>query len=834
MKVSSAVRAAIIIQLPVSLIACGTGLVGDPADSRQRGTVIGADASAGADAYNLPPPDASSPSADASQQAVPDAGAGSDGGITSPDLPCAVASVLHGTCQNCHGAVLANGAPIHLVTAQDLRAASTIDTTMRIGERCVLRMRTAPPAGMPPPPLMPIDMASIDAFDSWVVAGMPAASCNSGGTDAGQGADAGTTGTDAGTLPFTPDTTIVYLTKVKNVLVGLPPTDQELQTVTADPSQLGALVDGWMQLPEYQQKMMRFFELAFQQTQVISSDFTSMTFPAVIDSNAATAPLLLQNLQESFARTMLSFAMNGTPFNQAMSTRTFAMTTALKVYYAFEDAFQAPNAVGCGIGASFDSFKQANPGLQIYYTASAIPLSQSLDPTSANYMHWTDPDVTTDRCPTDPVIVGASGRSLYDFLFGDLRGATNGQCPGSTASSGPLQAADFQDWQMTTIQQPTGSQTRTPFYDLLTLRSANTLLLTVPRVGFLTPAFFANWPTNASNQMRVTMNQAFIVATGAQVDGNDLTAPSSTPGLDAMHAPTNSACYVCHRILDPSRSILSATYSWNYGHQPDQTIASQPGLFAFQGVIAPVSTIYDLGTQLEAHPLLPSGWAQRLCYYVNSEACLDTDPDFQALVQGFRSSSYSWNQLVKAVVTSPITTHVRATQTASSNGEVVAVARRDHLCAAWNARFGLADACGLNAAVSPVLSGSARSVVAGLPSDGYARGRVAPVLPTEPTLFFRGGIENLCEGLAALLIDNASAPSGARTWSSTNSTTAIADFVQTVMAVPPSDPRTAGLIQTLTAHFTAALGTTGISRTAALQSTFVAACQSPPATAIGM
>jgi hypothetical protein len=768
-------------------------------------------------------------------------GTGGGSSITSPDLPCEVATVLQTTCQQCHGSTLLNGAPIHLITRADLLAASAIDTTKSVGERCVFRMRTPAPGGMPPPPNAPIAMADIDAFDAWVTSGMPLSSCGLGAGGGAGGGSAGTGGgsagggsaTGGGTAAFTPDSPAVYLTKVKNVLVGLPPTDTELQTITADPSQLGALVDQWMQLPQYQTKMLRFFELAFQQTQVTLPDFAAFTFPQGPAPSSTTAPLMLQNLEESFARTMIHFANNNTPFTQAMTTNQLMMTTALKSYYAFKDASPAPNAVGCGVGSAGDDFKAANPTLKIYATAQPIPLSETLDAGSPNYMHWTDPDVATDSCGVDPVLVPTTGKYLYQLIFGQLRGATNGMCPGYTTTGSPVTTADFQDWRLTTITQAPSKAARTPFYDLATLRSTNTLALTLPQMGFLTPAFFANWPTNASNQMRVVMNQAFIVATGAQVDGNDPTAPTTTPGLDPNHAQAGTACYVCHRTLDPSRSILSATYSWNLGPQTDGTLTSQPGLFAFQGVISPVTSVADLGTQLSKHPLVAPGWAQKLCYYVNSEACVETDPDFQTIVQAFQAG-YSWNKLVKAVVTSPITTHVRATATVSANGEIVAVARRDHLCAAWNARLGLADACGLDASQTRVLPSSALSVVSGLPSDGYARGSIAPVLPTDPTLFFRGGIENLCEALAVLLVDNNSAPAGAHKFSSATPTTTIPDLVATVIGIPPSDARSAQSVQILTNHFNAAKATAGITATQAMQSTFTAACASPPAISVGL
>src|SRR6185437_16158896 len=105
------------------------------------------------------------------------------------------------------------------------------------------------------------------------------------------------------------------------------------------------------------------------------------------------------------------------------------------------------------------------------------------------------------------------------------------------------------------------------------------------------------------------------------------------------------------------------------------------------------------------------------------------------------------------------------------------------LCAALDNRLGLNDVCGLDA-----IGKRAQTVVAqiagGLPSDGYGRGSPIPVLPNQPTLFYRAGLENICESVAAMVIDakaNANQPN-ARMWSSAQPDAAIADFVSTVMA----------------------------------------------------
>jgi hypothetical protein len=232
--------------------------------------------------------------------------------------------------------------------------------------------------------------------------------------------------------------------------------------------------------------------------------------------------------------------------------------------------------------------------------------------------------------------------------------------------------------------------------------------------------------------------------------------------------------------------------------------------------------------------LVASGWAQKLCYYVDSESCTPGDPELQKVIDAFTSSGYSWSALVKALVTSPITTHAATTITATTSGEPVAVARRDHLCAQWNARLGFRDICGLDVSERQVLSPDVLAIVPGLPSDGYGRGSVAPVLPNSPSLFFRAGTENVCEAIASLVVDNKSPPPGAKTWSSAQPDAAIADFVSIVMGIPPSDPRASAAQAVLQSHFTSARAASGMSATGALQSTFTAACMSPSAISLGM
>jgi hypothetical protein len=658
----------------------------------------------------------------------------------------------------------------------------------------------------------------------------------------GGGGGGGDDDDDDDVIPFVPDPPSVYVAKVKNILVGLPPSEDELARVTAEPEALGELIDGWMKLPEYQRKMMVFFQLAFQQTQIGAADFVDI-IPNQGLGNGRAIPLLVQNIRESFARTVLQLAAEGRPLTDAFTTKRLMMTPALMELYAFLDTRLVANNARVN-----DTFAAANTGLRIFMgTAQGpIPIEDTLNPASPNYMHWYSPDVaglTYPNDPTcdhlDPISFNVNSASIHTLLYGEIPThiGPSGNCNSRQGSvmSQQVVAADFTAWKMVTIRAPRAGETHTLFFDLPRLRTATELVLSIPRPGFFsTPAFFANWPTNSSNQMRVTVNQALIVATGTAIDGQDPTAPATTPGLDPEHTAPDTACYGCHQQLDPTRSILSSTYSWFYYPQTDRALIQQPGLFAFQNVIAPMRTIDDFAQLLASHPLVPEGWAQKLCYYANSAPCNPTDDEFKRVVAAFGNSGMSWNTLVRELLASPITTNARKTATGETNGNVIAVSRRDHLCAALNNRLGFVDICQLDATVGRAQSGIAQ-IISGMPSDGYGRGSTIPVLPNQPTLFYRAGLENVCSAVAALVIDAAANPNqpGAKQWSSTKPDAAIADFVSAVMAMPPSDPRSAQATSILTSHYQGAVAS-GANARDSLRSTFVAACLSPSFIGIGM
>ena len=124
-------------------------------------------------------------------------------------------------------------------------------------------------------------------------------------------------------LPFQADSPFVYVDKVKNILTGLPATQVEVDKVAnagdqnAMQAALVQLIDTWMTYPQYSQKMMTFFELAFQQTQLSQVDFNNI----VPNGNGSIGTsnnvnLLIQNVKESFSRTVLDRIVEGTALHR--------------------------------------------------------------------------------------------------------------------------------------------------------------------------------------------------------------------------------------------------------------------------------------------------------------------------------------------------------------------------------------------------------------------------------------------------------------------------------------------------------------------------------------
>src|SRR6185503_17823958 len=162
---------------------------------------------------------------------------------------------------------------------------------------------------------------------------------------------------------------------------------------------LQALISTWMTQPQFQpnfrEKMLFFFRNLFQQTGFnAAEDFK----PQLLTNGGfdfQTAPgddifqRLVQNLEDSFALTAWQLMTEGRPFNEVITTRRLMMTTALMSTYL---QIEMPR----------DTRGTATPTVswKIDESGTDIPIEQTLDPSSPNFMTFPDVAPTTGRVPT--------------------------------------------------------------------------------------------------------------------------------------------------------------------------------------------------------------------------------------------------------------------------------------------------------------------------------------------------------------------------------------------------------------------------------------------------
>ena len=673
--------------------------------------------------------------------------------------------------------------------------------------------------------------------------------------------------------PFEAISAQAYLRKVKNLLTGLAPTASEVKAVTSasDPSAaLKDLIDDWMAMPEHEGKMRRFFINAFQQTGFTpTEDFKPQLLenggfdlgPLGVYGDDAF-PKLIDNLEESFARTAWDIVSSGHPFTEVLTTHTFMMTTALQSLYL---QIEMPNDQPFNF--SFGMNQPAKLAWSIDMSGTAIPLMDTLDANSANYMIFDDERPTLavgfELQPTCNGDARVNAQEGYALLFQRLIGFTprypfsaNPEC-WEHASKPYFTADDLSDWRPVTIVPLGSGEAYVEPYDLPTLRQSSELALALPRVGFYTtPAFLALWSTNDSNQHRVTANQTLLAALGVTLTPDSTVVPASTVGLDAQHAVDGSECQGCHKILDPLRTFWDNQLDYNdrndfpsnsFGGTSNPRPAAKGGSVAIANVNASGASMDDLGglllqVQDQGDPAVSRfaiAMAQSLCYWADSAQCSIDDPEFRRVAAAFESSKFDFKTLIRELFASPLVTGAETTVTFERRNVDVSISRRDHLCAALSNRLGVPDLCALSVAF-PYSSGfgstsdsyatdRARFRIAGsVAADGFSRGSETPVTPSSPTLFYRAASELLCESAASQAVDATGSP-----FSSSDATSSINKMVEVVMGYAPGDSHHDSAVTILNDHFTQAQGS-GASATDALRSTFSLACQSPTSVAMGI
>jgi hypothetical protein len=701
-----------------------------------------------------------------------------------------------------------------------------------------------------------------------------AGATGTGGSGAGGATGlGGLGGAGASGAPFEPVAAAAAVRKVKNLLVGLAPTDAEIASVTSS-GQMGlqTLINGWISDqttgPMFQAKMIAFFRNYFQQTgfqatedfkiQLLQNggfDFGPIGTAAVGDDAFFR---LVQNLQDSFALTAWGIVANKQPFSDVLTTQKFMMTTGLKsLYVEIETVPDAPYNNG-----------SATPAWTIDYSGNPITLDMAL--TNMTFSDEAPASGSTgfglgsaQTCRDAGAATGAfKGTSLlFQRLLGftpRLPFAANPTCF-EHASKPYFTTGDMTDWQWVTITHNATPTTRpaTLSYQLPTLRPLTTLALSLPRVGFYTtPAYLALWNTNDSNQHRVTANQTLLVALGQALSSANSIVPLSMPGLDNAHSVAGTECYGCHKLLDPLRQFWAAEYDFNdrndfpaanrfTGGGANPRPATAGGVLAFDNVNTSGANMYALGplllqvTDEQVAGQVVSRFAmsvtQQLCYFANSSGCLETDPEFRRVALAFQNDSYQFPTLIRELFSSPLVTNAATTMTTDQNGVNISISRRDQICASLSNRLGITDICSLAVPLPTSAQNTTLKIVNSVATDAFSRGSEIPVTPSDPTLFYRAASEMLCENVAGKVVD----VSGAM-YQSSSYTTAIQDMVSRVVGYSPSDSHYTMAVQILTEHYSNALASTSNTGSAtakatnALRSTFALACQSPTSLSFGL
>lgn len=641
-----------------------------------------------------------------------------------------------------------------------------------------------------------------------------------------------------------------YGAKVKTLLTGYPLNEQELKSLDESPEALESMIAGWLALPEATSVLERFFMVAFQQTNADSASLFNLFGRGPTGTGLFTGPtspradeMLNASFTESFARTAARIVEEGRPFSDVLTTDELVLTTAEMALLAYVDDEVVADDKTRSSRTSLHHFDRIK---LVRDAASAPPLAQALDPANAKFGTFWHAGlaalpaecnvVATQTIDTTQVVTGQwrlnGNITPAFFVFSELvlgrhqpvSKAGNAACNTGAANKTPLLTReDYRDYRVVKIRQPEGDESPTLFYNVDAMRGATELVLHGEQSGFLTsPGFLSSWVTNEDNAARVTINQALIVALGKSFEG-DAVSDFTSDGIDSEHADPQSECYGCHQTLDPMTRFYQASLTHFYNQQLEPDRQSLTGEFVFRGVEEEGNGVRALGEILASHPDFPYAWAQKLCYYANSEACPE-GAELDRIVKEFKASDLDFRVLIAELFSSPLVTG-SACIAGTSSGTTASIARRSTFCNQLSTRLGSEDMCGIRTHFrdgTPLMNGL-RDAVTSVPDDSFSRAVIEPVVISQTSMFTRANTEAACVQAAQ---------HGAFPTEGVSTDDATLTLVEMLMGLPPSDPRHDGALEILRDHVAEAREA-GKTDAEAIQAAFVLACMSPSVAGVG-
>ena len=592
--------------------------------------------------------------------------------------------------------------------------------------------------------------------------------------------------------PFEPQPLESAVGKAKALLNGGSVTDAELAIARSSPDGLRTLVDGWVRDDAFEVAAKDLFDVALRtqlQGSVLDILDGSQRFPSGKLNDAIAA---------SPAETAWGVVARNEPLPNLATTRKFVVSTAELVILAWFETLAAER--------------------QLSHTVTLSGATPPSDAQAASDRRWTFAPPAGRACVINTSPSGGgylvSSTALLPMLFGRI--------PCRDANSYDLAAPvirpeDYTDFR--TVQLVPG-QAVTPFYDVATLRTAQTIGVRVTRVGFFsTLGFRINWRTNVDNDFRVTTHQALIGALGAGLAAGDATEATSEAGLDVAHTNASTDCYACHRLIDPMRLYFSTAMTT--AQFPRESGPSLQPSFAFLGVQSEAEGLDGFAETLAEHPRFATAWTQHVCAWANGTACDEADPEFQRIATVFRERGYQFRVLVTEVMTSPLTTGLAPTLQADGRPFGIAIARQQTFCHLLEQRL-----------ATDVCAASGVSAALGLiPADSFVRGAAAPLITVDPNLFQFAAAEAFCRTVATL--PAIVSTSSSALFPADDSALTLSRIVEKLMGLPPSHPRHRAAVSALFGHYAAARDA-GATTITALQSAFVMGCVSPDVLGVGL
>jgi len=656
---------------------------------------------------------------------------------------------------------------------------------------------------------------------------------DSEGHDGSSGGDSAVSGdTGEPQIPFEPLPPASALAKVKDFLTGLPPDADEQAAYLADPTVLRSMVDGWMQTAEFEARALQIFDQLFQQEVSVDdlAEYLDNNPNRVQGMNTRSGGRMLRSIAQSFSHTAWDIVAQQRPFHEVLTTRTFMLNVPQMVMLSWLDA--APrDDLGDNLPSwVLDRYQDFRVGVE--WTGTPIPINQTLNPESANFMRFWLDGAPTGNC-VEPLQDTTTGRAaLVDAL--ELMFQVTPSNVGCAMGAAVFTDADW-ELRPVTLRVAGDGEDPTAFFALGTMRDAPELVLRSDRVGFFTTlGFAAHWLTNDSNQHRVTGNQALIVGLGRTFDPEDLFAPSDGASIDEGHADPDTPCFGCHKDLDPMRDFLRHSYTYSGSKRPAASLAELPaqGYFSIDGSAAVSGQgVADLGAAMAGHDRFAPAWTEKLCTLVNATACDPEDPELIRIAGSFADSNFDFRTLVRELVTSPLVTFDARTLTHDTIGNPILPVTQDRFCRRMSLRLGIADMCNLDGMLEvPVALGRRfRALADGVPPISYGRSAVLPFVTTAPDVFSVASVERMCQLTAERWVGDGE---GAL-WGVADREAALDQIVGDLMGFPEGDARALPVRTLLAEHWDTAVSE-GASETDAMRSTFLTACASAPAAATAL